>query len=187
MSLIVVKPNSSHRQAFLRMLDDYLMNDPDNVGGYALAATNFEKYLRSLEDEETGFNLLPGIVAGSHRWLLDSAGEIVAVVRTRYTIDTPFLNSVGGHIGYDVAPSQRGKRYSIAALSAGLDEARRVGLDRVMVCADAENTRSCRTIERCGGVLEMEFLSEHWPIPVRRYWFELSGTSDAPNVQSHHR
>lgn len=154
------------------MLDDYDALDPENGGSYSFARTNFAAYIRGLHDEEQGFNLSVGYVPCSHRWLLDEIGDIAAIVRIRHNIDTPFLNSVGGHIGYDVPPSQRGKRYSIAALNAGLKEAKEIGLARVLVCADASNVASCRTIEGCGGVLEKEFMSEHWPTPVRRYWIE---------------
>ncbi len=166
----VRQPSEEFEGAFRALVDDYLSHDPENGESYIEGIKNFSAYVRRLKLDEEGVDMPEGLVACTHRWLVDSDGNIVAVVRTRHHIDHPFLNSVGGHIGYDVPFSQRGNRYSIEALRAGLEVANELGLSEVLVCADAENAASCRTIERCGGVLEKEFLSEHWPIPVRRYW-----------------
>ena len=172
-SLKVIEPSLDYEDAFLRLLADYEHNDPENGGSYLFAATNFELYVRGLYDEEAGFNLPEGIVPCSHRWLVDEDGNILAVVRVRHTLENPFLSEVGGHIGYDVPPSQRGHRYAMTVLKAGLETAKEIGLKQVLVCCDANNIPSRKTIENCGGVLEKEFYSEYWPIPVRRYWFEL--------------
>jgi predicted acetyltransferase len=158
------------RDAFLRMLDDYDAHDPVNGEYYAPARGDFAAYVESLLKQERGEDLPSGYVPGSHRWLIDNAGEIVGIVRIRHHIDTPFLSVEAGHIGYDVPPSQRGRGYGVASLKAGLDRARELGIARVLVCADADNPASWRTIERCGGVLEVERFSEHYRVLVRRYW-----------------
>ncbi len=167
-------PSEEFERGFRAMVDDYLAHDPENGESYIKGVLNFASYVERLRLDEEGIDMPEGLVPCTHRWLIDSSGNICAVVRIRHHIDHPFLNSVGGHIGYDVPFSQRGNRYAMAALQAGLLVARERGLDEVLVCADAENAASCRTIERCGGLLEKEFLSEYWPIPVRRYWVKTS-------------
>lgn len=169
-----VQLSLEYEEAFLAMVDDYRLNDPANGESYLDGFLDFGGYASRLVLDELGINMPEGLVPCTHRWLLTDSGEIGAIVRIRHTIDHPFLNSVGGHIGYDVPPAQRGKRYSIAALLHGIDVARELGLTEVLVCADADNEASCRTIVRCGGVLEKEFLSEHWPTPVRRYWIQVA-------------
>jgi predicted acetyltransferase len=52
-----------------------------------------------------------------------------------------------------------------------LDEARALGLDRVLAVCAVDNVGSVRTIERCGGVFEG--LGETPFGPARRYWFEV--------------
>ncbi|MEU1623639.1 GNAT family N-acetyltransferase [Streptomyces sp. NPDC005722] len=59
-----------------------------------------------------------------------------------------------GHIGYGVRPSSRRRGLATWALGRMVGEARRLGLDRVLVICEAANTASARTIERNGGVLE---------------------------------
>jgi predicted acetyltransferase len=100
--------------------------------------------------------------------------EIVGIARVRHNIDTPFLAEEAGHIGYDVPPAHRGRGYGVASLRAALAEARRLGLQRVLLCCDDDNPASWRTIEACGGVLESEFHSRHFECLVRRYWIDVA-------------
>ena len=167
----VTEPDVARRDAFIRMLDDYSAHDP-NTGEYYEPVRNcFSAYVQGLKDEELGLNIQPGYVPCSHRWLVEE-GEIVGIVRIRHHLNTQFIADYG-HIGYDVPPSVRGRGYGIRALRAGLDEARLRGIARVLVCADAKNPASWKTIERCGGVLEEErFYAEH-DVLVRRYWIEI--------------
>ena len=170
--MISTRLNLAHRQAFLQMLADYDSNDPKNGKFYERGREDFPAYLQRLDDDEDGVNLPPGSVPCSHRWLLDDTGAIVGVVRIRHNIGTRFLAEEIGHIGYDVPPSFRGMGYGIACLKAGLEVARTLGLERVLVCADTNNPASWRTIEHCGGILEIERFSPHYKKPFRRYWIE---------------
>jgi len=175
----ISKPETTLRDAFLRMLDDYDARDPENGEFYAAGRADFDAYVLSLLDMERGVNLPRGWVPCSNRWLVDDAREIVGVVRIRHNIDTPFLTEEAGHIGYDVPPSKRGRGHGVASLRAGLAEARRVGLTRVLLCANTGNLASWRTIEACGGVFEREFHSEFFGCAVRRYWIKV------PQTQAH--
>jgi predicted acetyltransferase len=175
--MIVTRLSLTHRQAFLQMLADYDSHDPENGKLYASGREDFPAYVQRLADDEEGLNLPPEVMPCSHRWLLDDAGAIVGVVRIRHNIGTRFLAEEIGHIGYDVPPYFRGKGYGIASLKTGLDIARRLGLERVLLCADTDNPASWRTIEHCGGVLEVERFSPHYKKPFRRYWIETSAVS----------
>ena len=159
------------------MLDDYDARDPENGTFYAGAREGFGAYVESLRREERGEALPPGYAPQSHRWLVEAGeiigGEIIGIVRVRHRVDTPFLAEEAGHIGYDVPPSRRGQGYGVASLMAGLARARELGLTEVLVFADAANPASWRTIERCGGVLEREAVSEHYGCLNRRYRIAL--------------
>ena len=171
--ITVCKPDEALREGFLNLLDDFGTHDPENGGFYASAGVDFAGYVRGLLDEEQGVLLSPGHVPCSHRWLMDEANVVVGVVRIRHNINTPFLAEEVGHIGYDVAPSQRRRGYGVACLRAGLQRAKELGLEWVLVFADADNPASWRTIERCGGVLEAERFSEIYQCLVRRYRIEV--------------
>ena len=171
--MTVVRLNQSHRESFLRMLDDYAANDPEPGGFYEKGRDSFDTFVQYLDDDEQGLNLSEGYAPSTHRWLIDDQGEIVGIVRTRHNIDTPHLFDEVGHIGYDVPPSHRGNGYAVKSLEAGLVSARERALTKVLICADDLNPPSWRTIERCGGVFERSYWSDYWNCRVRRYWIEL--------------
>ncbi len=172
--LRVSRPDNALQAAFWRMLDDYGARDPQCGEFYAAARADFPAYVQSLLDEEQGINLPPGYVPCSHRWLVDDGEEIVGIVRVRHNISTEFLANEAGHIGYDVPPCYRRRGYGIGCLQAGLARARELGLERVLVCADTDNPASWRTIEHCGGILEVECYSPHYQTLIRRYWIEVA-------------
>jgi predicted acetyltransferase len=157
------------------MLDDYDAHDPEYGARYAAARADFAAYVEGLHEDERGH---VGIVPCSHRWLVSSQGAIVGVVRVKHHINTDFLASEVGHIGYDVPPSYRGRGFGVAALKAGLEHARELGLERVLLYADTDNPASWRTIERCGGVFDAERYSQHYGCLVRRYWITVPLSED---------
>jgi predicted acetyltransferase len=73
-----------------------------------------------------------------------------------------------GHIGYGIRPSGRRRGLATWALGRMLDQARRLGLARVLIVCEAGNLASAKTIERHGGVLEDVRDTGHGT--VRRYW-----------------
>lgn len=172
MNLSVSRPTLALHDAFLRMLDDYTAQDPKTSARYRDVHQDFATYVQSLHDDEQG---LVGIVPYSHRWLFSQADEIVvAVVRIRHHINSELLAKELGHIGYDVAPSYRGRGYGVAALQAGLVRAAELGLERVLLYADSDNPASWRTIERCGGVLTAERYHDYHGRLVRQYWITIT-------------
>jgi len=173
MQVIAVPPSAERAAAFLRMVDDFEAHDAANAAFYASARDGFVAYVQGLSAQEHGRNLPAGWVPCTHRWLIDGDGAIVGATRLRHHIDTPFLASDGGHIGYDVAPSQRGKGYGHAALRVALAEAAARGIDRVLLTASQTNAASRAVIERQGGVLEAIVYSEFWRERLCRYWISL--------------
>jgi predicted acetyltransferase len=59
----------------------------------------------------------------------------------------------GGHVGYAVRPSERGKGHATAILAGALDHCRaELAFDRVLLTVNAANAASIRVIEKNGGV-----------------------------------
>lgn len=97
-------------------------------------------------------------------------GRIVGMIDLRHRLND-YLAEIGGNIGYSVRPSERRKGYAACMLHMVLEEARRLGLRRVLVTCDADNEASRRTIERNGGVFER--MAQDGEAAVRRYWIDL--------------
>jgi predicted acetyltransferase len=97
-------------------------------------------------------------------------GAYIGRVSIRHELNEQLLR-IGGHIGYEVRPGMRRRGHGTRALRLALDEARKLGLRRVLLTCDPENIASTKIIERNGGRLEED-------VPkggerVRRYWIDL--------------
>jgi Acetyltransferase (GNAT) domain len=64
------------------------------------------------------------------------------------------LLRAGGHIGYGIRPSARGRGLATWALRSVLVRAPALGLGKVLVTCGDSNLASARVIEKAGGVLE---------------------------------
>jgi predicted acetyltransferase len=165
----LLEPTKDKREQFTSLADEWLQQGSER---YRLALQDFDAYLAKLERDRDAAQIPPGWVPGAELWLEDDAGQIVACVRLRFWL-TPALEAEGGHIGYDVRPSARGRGFGAAALRLALEEARRRGLSRVRLTVDGDNLASIKIIERNGGVLSGEALSVRSGKRIRQYWIEL--------------
>lgn len=105
-------------------------------------------------------------------WVVDGA-EVVGFLSFRHALNE-WLAEAGGHIGYSVRASRRRQGIASAALRLGLDRAREIGLDRVLITCDVDNEGSYRTIEGAGGVLQdVSDQSQRGMGLLRRYWIAL--------------
>lgn len=129
----------------------------------------FAAWVARLTDQSDPAKPLDGRVRCTYRWIVEG-DEVLGGIALRHELDD-FLLRVGGHIGYGVRPSARRRGIASWALGRMLDEARRLGLGRVLVTCEVDNAASARTIMRNGGVLEDIRDTELGT--VRRYWITL--------------
>lgn len=113
-----------------------------------------------------------GRVHGSAFWITEGT-EMVGFIQLRHELNE-LLEAIGGHIGYSIRPSARRRGHATRALGLVLEEARALGLDRVLVTCDDANLASARTIESQGGELQdVVDGSEYGYGMMRRYWIKL--------------
>jgi predicted acetyltransferase len=154
-----------------------LAEDPHAAGAnrFESVGREFAAYLRALDDEAHGVGLPPGLVPQSAYWLVrhDANGPvIVGASRLRHALNES-LEDIGGHIGYDVRASERRKGYGTRLLAQTLERARALGLTRVLLTCDTDNSGSARIIEKNGGVLASQTVSPRTAVLVSRYWIGL--------------
>ena len=80
-------------------------------------------------------------------------GYPIGISKLRHRLNEALLKR-GGHIGFCIRPSERGKGYAKVVLEMTLQRARQMGIDRVLLTCDRDNEPSWRTIQGCGGRLE---------------------------------
>jgi len=170
--LRLVRPHPRYRAAFLRSAEDHVerSGDAERAREYARALADFDAYLTDLRVFASTEEPRPGLVRQRNYWLTNGA-DILGHLRLRLRLNDR-LRLLGGHIGYDVPPSQRGKGYATRMLALGLREASTHGLDRVLLTADAANAASIRVIERNGGRLDDEYTLDG--VLRRRFWIDTA-------------
>lgn len=136
------------------------------------AYDTFAEYVRKLRQARDGVGLPVGFVPHSTFWLVDGAGEIVAVSNLRHELNEALL-AHGGHVGYGVRPSERGRGYATELLRLTLLEARQLGIERALVTCDKLNAASAKVIQKNGGILENEQFVSELGKTVSRYWIQL--------------
>jgi predicted acetyltransferase len=173
----LVEPGTGWRDEFLRMLDEHLQTGEDYYDA-ALACRDFEAYVHKLVENSLGLNLPTGIVPMTTYWLIRDAAVMLGQSRLRHTL-TPALEHHGGHIGYVIRPSQRQKGYGAQILALTLEKARDLGLRRVRITCDTDNLASARIIEKNGGNLDRQVISEYSGVLISQYWIELQDDKTA--------
>ena len=156
------------KDEFLEMAEDYRLAGEDR---YQAAIDDFEAFFERVEMYRTGKNLPAGHVRSSYFVLLADE-KLVASGSLRHELNDG-LKVYGGHIGYAVRPSGRQKGYGTLILRLMLDEARRLGLERVFLTCNVDNVASAKIIEKNGGRLENQIFYEPTGKLISQYWIEL--------------
>ncbi len=133
-------------------------------------SASFFAFVEKFFGETKGKFLPEGYVANTTFWLVEG-DNYIGSVNIRHTL-TPHLLEVGGHIGYTIRPSERGKGYGNMILELALPKAKELGIMDVLVTCKEDNIASAKVIEKNGGVLE-DTRTHTDGITRRRYWIHL--------------
>ena len=140
----LVRPSLDLGDDFRTLAEEFLAEGDDR---YRAAAHDVSAFVEICRHHSIGRDLPADWVPQSTFWLARDATKIVGCSRLRHRL-TKFLAEYGGHIGYDVRPSERGRGYGTRLLQLTLAEARKIGLTRVLLTADEANVASWRIIEK---------------------------------------
>jgi len=173
--ITLVRPAPEHAEEVMRLREELLRaNDADSFAGCSNLQDfdDYDGWLDLLDQRENPDRLPEGSVPSSaYLAVRASDGRIVGVIDLRHHIDHPILGLWGGHIGYTVRPSERGKGYAKEMLRLNLKNCRARGLNKVMITCSPANPASERTIIANGGTFEKDVSVEGETI--RRYWITL--------------
>ena len=83
------------------------------------------------------------------------------------------LRKFGGHIGYNVRPSERKKGFATIMLSLALEKCEELGIEDVMVTCKEDNIGSAKTIENNCGVLKEIIFVPGENCNFKKYWINV--------------
>mgnify|MGYP001659450334 FL=1 len=144
-------PSLERKNEIIEYLDEFVEYGSNINGSGSLDKIydgyTFEEVLErclNMENEEYSkkFERCP-----SRTFLLirESDNKIVGSINIRWNLNEKMLQ-FGGHIGYGIRPTERRKGYNKINLYLGILEARRLGLEKVMLDCDVNNLGSDRTL-----------------------------------------
>lgn len=171
--LKLVKLSKDYRRQLDEMMTEWVATG-EKIVPWAIAKNDFrdfENYLLRIEigAEEAAAR---GLVPDTTLFALDTERDIfVGAVNIRHFLNEKLLFN-GGHIGDGVRPSERRKGFATKMIGLALDECRKLGITRVLMCCDKDNIGSAHSIIRNGGKLENEVVEKDGTI-CQRYWIEL--------------
>ena len=169
----LIAPTSHFHAAWLEAHREW--GSGQHEDGFGLAETDeietaqgFEAWIgRLINQSDLTIPVLAGQAHCTYRWIVDTT-YLLGGIALRHEF-TAFVARMG-HIGYGVRPSARDRGVATWALGRMLDEARTIGLERVLIVCERNNIASSSAIERNGGVLEDTTVDRAQP---RRYWIDL--------------
>ncbi len=119
---------------------------------FGISETDFPSWLAARVDMAHGKGLQPGLVPMTTFWLLAN-GQPVGTSKLRHRLNEKLFQR-GGHIGYCIRPSARGRGYGNHILRLTLAQGMTMGISRFLITCDESNVPSRKVIEWNGGVLE---------------------------------
>jgi predicted acetyltransferase len=132
---------------------------------YGVSYEEFPSFLIENVNYSKGINLPPGYVPQTIYWLyIDS--KPVGIGKFRHYLND-FLLEHGGHIGYCIRPTERGKGYGTIILREILKKAKDKAIGEALITCNDTNIPSRKVIEGNNGKLEGIIQEEC------KYWIKL--------------
>ena len=152
--MILRRPRLADKETVLEMMAEFEQTQSVHDGGF-WDAENFvyEEWLKNNQDQEMGINLPEGWVPDIQLVAFSRDRQAVGFLNLRLRL-SDFLLEEGGHIGYSIRPSERGKGYAKESLQQGLQIAKEKNIKRALVTCSTENPASRAVILANGGVYE---------------------------------
>ncbi|MEW4354726.1 GNAT family N-acetyltransferase [Streptococcus pneumoniae] len=154
------------KAAIVEMIGEFRSVNSPTDGFFGGEDFDYENWLESNAATEIGLGLPTGFVPYIQDVFFDNSNRALGFLNLRLRLNDKLLQH-GGHIGYSIRPSERGKGYAKEQLRLGLLEARSKNISRVLVTCHVDNEASRRTILSQGGQLENR-VGE-----TERYWINL--------------
>jgi predicted acetyltransferase len=171
-------PNVKYKDTYINAVKEFIIHGSDNESTdhyfkYTIDyfENNFDSFVQMLLDR---INTIPNEtrVPGTQFWIINENDEYCGRVSLRHCLNEE-LSKHAGNIGYDICPSRRRNNYATIALGLCLIEAKKIGLDKVLLTCDDDNIASSKIIEKNGGVMQDKIKSDSGII-TRRYWIQLN-------------
>lgn len=147
------RPTLADKEAVLDMIREFEETGSAHDGGFWDTENfDYEDWLLHNADAEMGLNIPEDWVPAIQLVGFEDE-KAVGFLNLRLRLND-YLFQQGGHIGYSVRPSERGKGYAKDMLEQGVRAAISKNIERVLVTCSEKNPASRAVILANGGILE---------------------------------
>ncbi|MEX2804359.1 GNAT family N-acetyltransferase [Streptococcus sp. H31] len=161
------RPNQADKEAVLDLMTEFSQTGSVHDGGFWEADSfDYDNWLENNLQSEMGINIPEHFVPAIQFVSFDETGRALGFLHLRLRLNDYLLNQ-GGHIGYSIRPSERGKGYAKEQLRLGLKEAGKKNINPVLVTCHKTNDASQKIILANGGIYEDTREA------VERFWIHL--------------
>ena len=150
--LKLVKVSEKYLPSVIKVVDEF-RKFPKEFGRGSIESLlqaiddgDISAWIKQKQGEEKGINLKPGYVSGTYYWLMEG-DEYIGSFTLRHQL-TESLMKIGGNIAYIILPSKRGQGYASAGLTLCLQEAKKMGMDKVLITCNTRNNASFAVITK---------------------------------------
>ena len=166
--MILRRPTLADKETVLEMMAEFEKYQSSHDGGFWDTENfSYEEWLESNQNQEMGINLPEGWVPAIQLVVFSEKGQAVGFLNLRLRLSN-FLLEEGGHIGYSIRPSERGKGYAKETLRQGLQIAKEKNIKKTLVTCSVNNPASRAVILANGGLIE------DVRDGVERYWIGVA-------------
>lgn len=126
-------------------------------------------------DKYKSWKTIPaGHIPGIQYLALDCSNHtVVGLLNLRLSLNETLLHYYG-HIGYSVRPSRRHSGIGTKMLALGLEKAKNLGFNNLLLTCKEDNIVSAKIIEKNHGSLEDTRFNPDEGRWFRRYWIDLN-------------
>ena len=161
------RPTEADKETILDMVAEFRAAKSADDGFFGEENFIYEDWLATIQAAEQGVGVPQGFVPYLQLVAFDEQERALGFVNLRLRLTDKLLEH-GGHIGYSIRPSERGKGYAKESLRQALQLASQKRIERALVTCSRSNEASRRTILANGGVLEDIRQG------TERYWIETT-------------
>jgi len=163
------QPSPAYKDSYIDAVYEYIAENREPTWHPEILRERFGEFLLALRQAET--EPLAGLVPATHYWLVASNAGYLGEVSLRHHLNESLI-LLGGHLGYQIRPSQRRKGYGSLLCQLAIEQARQRGIGDILITCDDDNTGSWKIIEANGGVLVDRVDNKRGAL-TRRYWVYL--------------
>lgn len=155
------EPNINRKEDAISYIHEFYEyhSEINGTGGLHKYLDNYDGWLKKLEADYARTPSEDKVPAKTYFLIRTQDNRIVGMINIRLALNEA-LRKFGGHIGYSIRPTERGKGYNKVNLYLGLKVCQTHGIDNVLMDADQDNPASWRTMEALGGINTREYFDD---------------------------